>query len=244
MSLPAPLAGFLATLLLAAAALCAVSLWRRRARHERAAAAAEANHVVMGLGMAAMVFPATADLVPPAAGAIAFGALGVVWAVRLLALRHRGRPLGSPVGGDRCGAHPTHLLLSNAAMAVMYVIMVPTGGMAGTAHGGGHAGHGASAASTPLALSAVATALALYLVVHTVATVAVLVRLRAPATVTVGGGGTGGGPGGGTVGAGSGGAGVGSALGSALGRAVDAPAVQLGCQAVSGAAMALMLLVH
>src|SRR3954451_1411921 len=100
-SLPAPLAGFLATLLLAAAALCAVSLWRRRARHERAAAAAEANHVVMGLGMAAMVLPATADLVPPTAGALAFGALGVVWTVRLVALRHRGRPLGSPVGGDR-----------------------------------------------------------------------------------------------------------------------------------------------
>ncbi|WP_433029787.1 hypothetical protein [Actinomycetospora sp. CA-053990] len=90
MNLPSPLAGLLATLLLAAAALCAVSLWRRRARHERAAAAAEANHVVMGLGMAAMVLPATADLVPPAAGAVAFGAVGVVWAARLLALRHRG----------------------------------------------------------------------------------------------------------------------------------------------------------
>lgn len=238
MSLPAPLAGLLATVLLAAAALCAVSLWRRRGRHERAAAAAEANHVVMGLGMAAMVLPATMDLVPPAAGAIAFAAVGAVWGARLLMLRHRGRPLGSPVGGDRCGAHPTHLLLSNAAMAVMYVIMVPAGGTAGMAgmDHGGHAGHGggAAAAGTPLALSAVATALALYLLVHTAVTVAALVRLRAPATVTVGGG----------TGGGTAGGGFGSAVGSAVGRAVDAPAVQLGCQAVSGAAMALMLLVH
>ena len=232
MSIPAPLAGVLATVLLAAAALCAVSLWRRRGRRERPAAAAEANHVVMGLGMAAMVLPATADLVPPVAGAVAFGVLGVVWAARLLVLRHRGRPLGSAVGGDRCGAHPTHLLLSNAAMAVMYLIMLPAGGMAGMSHaGGGHAGHGggAATASTPLALSALATALALYLVVHTVVTVAALVRLRAPVAVTVGG---------------TGGGGSGAGLGGALGRAVDAPSVQLGCQAVSGAAMALMLLVH
>ncbi|WP_433783486.1 DUF5134 domain-containing protein [Actinomycetospora sp. CA-101289] len=216
MSLPAPLAGLLAAVFLAAAALCTVSLWRRRARHEGPVAAAEANHVVMALGMAAMVLPATATALPPLAGAVLFGVIGVAWTVRLVALRARGRALGSPIGGDRCAAHPTHLLLSNAAMVVMYAVMLPSGGTAGHA---GHAGHGAA---SPLALSAVGVALALYLLVHAGATVAVLVRASAPVAVTVGGGG---GPG-------------------PVGRFVDAPAVQLGCQAVTGAGMALMLLVH
>lgn len=213
MSLPAPLAGAFAALFLAAAALCAVSLWRRRTRHEGPAAAAEANHVVMALGMAAMVLPATATALPPLAGVALFAVIGAAWAVRLVALRARGRALGSPIGGDRCAAHPTHLLLSNAAMVVMYAVMVPGGGA--TAGHGAHGGHGAA---SPLALSAVGVALAVYLLVHAGATVAVLAR--SSLVVAAGGG------------------------GGLVGRVVDAPAVQLGCQAVTGAGMALVLLVH
>lgn len=214
MNVPAPLPGLLAAVFLAAAALCTASLWRRRTRHEGPAAAAEANHVVMALGMAVMVLPAAAAVVPPLAGLVLFGVIGAAWTVRLVALRARGRALGSPIGGDRCAAHPTHLLLSNAAMAVMYAAMIPGGGAAA-----GHAGHGGHGAPSPLALSAVGAALAVYLLVHAALTVAVLVRASAPVAVTVGGGA---GP---------------------VGRLVDAPAVQLGCQAVTGAGMALMLLV-
>ncbi|GAA4864868.1 DUF5134 domain-containing protein [Actinomycetospora straminea] len=224
MSIPAPLTGLLAAVFAAAAALCVVSLWRRRARHERATAAAEANHVVMSVGMVLMVLPATMDVVPPAAGAVAFGVVGLAWGVRLVALRARGRALGSAIGADRCAAHPTHLLLSNAAMVVMYALMVPSGGAAAGGHAG-HAGHGGAAAgATPLALQAVGVALALYLLVHTALTVAVLVR-SSPAVVAVGGGGPAGPM-------------------ARVGRVVDAPAVQLGCQAVTGAGMALMLLLH
>ena len=222
MTLPPSVAGFLAALFLAAAVLCVVSLWRRRGRHEGAAAASEANHVVMSLGMAAMVLPATMDLVPPVAGALAFGLVGAAWAVRLVALRVRGRPLGSAIGGDRCAAHPTHLLLSNAAMTVMYVAMVPSGAMAGMS-AGGHTGHGGGAGS-PLALTAVSFALAVYLILHTVLTVGAAVRSPSAVLVTAGGGGTG------PV--------------ARVGRVVDTPAVQLGCQAVTGAGMALMLLLH
>jgi hypothetical protein len=211
-TLPAPLPGLLAAPFLAAAALCAVSLWRRRTRHEGPAAAAEANHVVMALAMAAMVLPATATALPPLAGVALFAVIGAAWAVRLVALRARGRALGSPIVGDRCAAHPTHLLLSNAAMVVMYAVMVPSGGA--TAGHLAHAGHGAA---SPLALSAVGVALAVYLLVHAGATVAVLAR---SSSLVVAGGG-----------------------GGLVGRVVDAPAVQLGCQAVTGAGMALMLLV-
>ena len=214
MSVPAALAGAFAALFLAAAALCTVSLWRRRGRrgrHEGPAAAAEANHVVMALGMAAMVLPVTAAAVPPLAGVGVFAVLGAAWTVRLVALRAVGRALGSPVGGDRCAAHPTHLLLSNAAMVVMYAAMIP--GRGATA---GHAGHAGHAASSPLALSAVGAALAVYLLVHAAVTVAVLVRLPAPVAATAGAGGP-------------------------VGRVVDAPVVQLGCQAATGAGMALML---
>ncbi|MEJ2888060.1 DUF5134 domain-containing protein [Actinomycetospora aeridis] len=224
MSLPAPVAGFLAALFLAAAVLCVASLWRRRGRHEGAATASEANHVVMSLGMAAMVLPATTDLVPPVAGAVAFAVLGAAWTVRLVALRSRGIALGSAIGGDRCAAHPTHLLLSNAAMAVMYVAMVPSGGAMAGMDAGGHAGHG-GAAGSPLALQAVAFGLAVYLLVHTALTVGQLVRSSSAVLVTAGGGGA---PG----------------PMARVGRVVDAPAVQLGCQAVTGAGMALMLLVH
>jgi hypothetical protein len=228
---PAPLAEVLAALFLAAAVLCTVSLWRRRGRHEGAPAAAEANHVVMGVGMAAMVLPATMDAVPPAVGAVGFGVIGLAWGVRLVVLRRREQPLGSAIGGDRCAAHPTHLLLSNVAMVVMYAAMIPTGGamagmdmpgMEGTAH-----------AEPPLALSALATALAVYLLVHAAITLGALVRV--PATVTAGAGGAGGvgGAGGGVVG-----------TGGPIGRVVDSPAVQLGCQAVTGIGMALMLLLH
>lgn len=224
MTIPAPLTGLLAAVFAAAAALCVVSLWRRRARHERAAAAAEANHVVMSVGMVLMVLPATTDVVPPVAGAAAFAGAGLAWGVRLVALRARGRALGSPIGADRCAAHPTHLLLSNAAMVVMYALMVPSSGAAG-GHAG-HAGHGgATAGATPLALQAVGVALALYLLVHTALTVAVLVRSSSVLVVAGGGGGPAGPM-------------------ARVGRVVDAPAVQLGCQAVTGAGMALMLLLH
>jgi hypothetical protein len=216
-SLPAPLAGAFAAVFLVAAALCTVSLWRRRARHEGPAAAAEANHVVMALAMAAMVLPATATALPPVAGAVLFGVIGAAWTVRLVALRARGRALGSPIGGDRCAAHPTHLLLSNAAMVVMYAVMLPSSGA--TAGAGAHAGHGGG--SSPLALSAVGVTLAVYLLVHAGVTVAALALGSAPVASPVGGGGFG-----------------------PVGRFVDAPAVQLGCQAVTGAGMALMLLVH
>ncbi|GAA4772427.1 hypothetical protein GCM10023200_00940 [Actinomycetospora chlora] len=221
MTAPAPLAGALAALFLAAAVLCTVSLWRRRGRHEGAPAAAEANHVVMGVGMAVMVLPATMDAVPPATGAVLFGVLGAAWGVRLVALRRRGRALGSAIGGDRCAAHPTHLLLSNAAMVVMYAAMIPTGGAMAGMDGMPGMTHGAP---PPLALSALAAALAVYLLVHAALTVGALVRV--PATVTAGGG-------------------TGAAAGPGLvGRVVDAPAVQLGCQAVTGVGMALMLLLH
>ncbi|GLZ48486.1 hypothetical protein Acsp06_46710 [Actinomycetospora sp. NBRC 106375] len=225
MSLPAPLAGFLAAVFLAAAALCAVSLWRRRGRHEGVAAAAEANHVVMGLGMAVMVLPATMGAVPPVGGAVAFGVVGGAWAVRLVVLRRQDRSLGAPVGGGRCGAHPTHLLLSNAAMVVMYVAMIPTGGStAGMADMPGM-DMSAHAGPPPLALSALGAALAVYLLVHSAITVGVVVRSSV-----------------GTVAADVGPGAAGAA--ARLGRAVDSSAVQLGCQAVTGIGMALMLLVH
>ncbi|MHC1560697.1 DUF5134 domain-containing protein [Actinomycetospora sp. C-140] len=232
MSAPAPVAAALAALFLAAAALCTVSLWRRRGRHEGPAAAAEANHVLMGLGMAVMVLPATMSAVPPVAGAVAFGVLGAAWAVRLVALRGQDRALGSPVGGDRCAAHPTHLLLSNAAMVVMYVAMVPTAGAAtGVAGMAGmpgmdtaaHAGHDAP---PPLALSALGAALAVYLLVHSAVTVGAMVRSSTTVAVAAGGAG---GP-------------VGTL--ARVGRVVDSSAVQLGCQAVTGTGMAFMLLVH
>jgi len=218
-NVPVPLAGAFAVVFLAAAVLCTVSLWRRRGRHEGPAAAAEANHVVMAVAMAAMVLPAAATAVPPVAGAVVFAVIGAAWTARLLVLRARGRSLGSPIGGDRCAAHPTHLLLSNAAMVVMYAVMLPAAGGAPVDHAAGHGGHGGS---SPLALAAVGAALAVYLLVHAAATVRVLVRSSAPVAVAAGGGGA---PG-------------------PVGRLVDAPAVQLGCQAVTGAGMALMLLVH
>jgi hypothetical protein len=210
-------------LFLTAAALCTVSLYRRRGRHEGAVAAAEANHVLMGVGMAAMVLPATTAAVPPVAGAVVFGAVGAAWTVRLVVLRRQGRALGSAVGGDRCAAHPTHLLLSNAAMVVMYAAMVPTGGaMAGMRDmGGAHAGH---AASPPRALAALGAALAVYLLVHAALTVGAVARSPATAGVTVTAGG--------------------AAAGGPVGRAVDSAAVQLGCQAVTGVGMAVMLLLH
>jgi hypothetical protein len=179
----------------------------------------------MGLGMAAMVLPATMAAVPPAAGAVVFGVLGAAWTVRLVVLRRAGRELGSPIGGERCAAHPTHLLLSNAAMVVMYAAMVPTGGaMAGMADMPGMAGMAGHTATPPLALSALGAALAVYLLVHGALTVGVLVRAPVTASVTAGGGG--------------------AATAGPVGRAVDSAAVQLGCQAVTGVGMAVMLLLH
>jgi hypothetical protein len=90
---------------------------------------------------------------------------------------------------------------------------------------GAHAGHGGGAGSS-LALAAVSFALAVYLILHTVLTLGAVVRSSTTVAVTAGGGGA-------SVG-----------LGTRVGRAVDTPAVQLGCQAVTGAGMALMLLLH
>ncbi|MCD2192194.1 DUF5134 domain-containing protein [Actinomycetospora endophytica] len=171
-------------------ALCAVSLATHGPRRGRRVAAAEANHVVMGVAMILMATPATAGLVPPVAGAVLFGAAGVGWLVTLVAARVRSEPLGSAVGLDRCTAHPAHLLLVDAAMLVMYLAMVPAAapsaapsmaGMPGmdmpgmdmsSGPGGEHAGH----ATTSPTLLIAAAVLALYLVVHAVATIAVVVR--------------------------------------------------------------------
>lgn len=221
MSAPAPLAGLLAALFLAAAALCSVSLWRR-GRAGGAPAAAEANHVVKDLAMVAMVLPAM-RAVPPVVGAVVFGVLGAAWGVRLVALRGQQRAPGSSVGGERCAAHPTHLLLSNAAMVVMYAAMLPTAGA--TAGMPGMPEMSGAHAAPPLALSALGAALAVYLLVHAAATVGAMVRVRATVAVAAGGGG---------------------AIGpvARVGRVVDSPVVQLGCQALTGAGMALMLLLH
>jgi hypothetical protein len=175
-----------ATVFVLTTALCAVSLAAHGPRRGRRIAAAEANHVVMGVAMVLMATPATAGLVPPVAGAVLFGAAGIAWLGVLVAARLRHEPLGSAIGLDRCTAHPAHLLLVDAAMLVMYLAMVPAAApassmpsMPGMApmpgmdmSGGDHAGH---AATSPTLLVAAAL-LALYLVVHAVATIAVVVR--------------------------------------------------------------------
>lgn len=168
-------------------ALCAVSLAAHGPRRGGRIAAAETNHVVMGVAMALMATPATAGLVPPVAGAVVFGAAGLAWLGVLVAARLRNEPLGSAIGLDRCTAHPAHLLLVDAAMLVMYLAMVPAAApassmpsMPGMApmpgmSGGDTAEHAGHAAASPTLLVAAAL-LALYLVVHAVATIAVVVR--------------------------------------------------------------------
>jgi hypothetical protein len=180
-----------ATVFVLTTALCALSLSAHGPGRGRGVAAAEANHVVMGVAMVLMATPATAGLVPPAAGAVLFGLAGTGWLGALVVTRWRGESLGSAVGVDRCTAHPVHLLLVDAAMLVMYLTMAPvtapgaapmapmpgTAGMDGPMPGmampaADHAAHG----SASPALLVVAALLALYLVVHAVATVVVVVR--------------------------------------------------------------------
>ncbi|MCD2196343.1 DUF5134 domain-containing protein [Actinomycetospora endophytica] len=155
--------------------LCAVSLSVRSTSHGPRLAAAEANHVVMSVAMILMAEPATMSVVPPAVGAWIFGAAGAGWLALLVTLRWREEPLGPAVGLDRCAAHPTHLLLVNAAMAAMYVAMMPAGGDSSM---GDMPGMDMSRSGPSPALVAVLAVLALYLLAHAVATVVVIARRR------------------------------------------------------------------
>ena len=161
--------------------LCAVSLSVRSPARGPRLAAAEANHVVMSVAMILMVEPATMAVVPPAVGAWLFGAAGAGWLALLVRLRWREEPLGPAVGFDRCTAHPTHLLLVDAAMAAMYVAMIPSGGDDAMADmpGMDMGGSGPSPA-----LVVVLGGLALYLAAHAVATVVVIARCRRRPTTT------------------------------------------------------------
>jgi hypothetical protein len=166
--------------------LCAVSLSVRSPSRGPRLAAAETNHVVMSVAMILMAEPATMSVVPPAVGAWLFGAAAAGWLALLVWLRSREEPLGPAVGLDRCTAHPTHLLLVNAAMAAMYVAMIPSGGDDSMADMPGmDMGH---SGPSP-ALVAVLALLALYLTAHAVATVVVIARCRRrPATTASDGG--------------------------------------------------------
>lgn len=169
-----------ATVFVLTTALCAVSLAAHGPHRGRRIAVAEANHVVMGVAMVLMATPATAGLVPPVAGAVVFGVAAAGWLGVLVLARVRAEPLGSVIGLDRCTAHPTHLLLVDAAMLVMYLAMSPVGEASGMApmpgmdmpgmdmSGGEHA-----ISPTLLVLAAL---LALYLVVHAIATIVVVAR--------------------------------------------------------------------
>lgn len=178
-----------ATVFVLTTALCAVSLAAHGPRRGRRIAAAEANHIVMGVAMVLMVTPVTGRLVPPLVGAGVFALAAVSWLAALVVARRRAEPLGSAVGVDRCTAHPAHLAVVDASMLVMYLAMAPSGGPAtsGTAmpgmdmpgmdmDGAGpateHAAHGAP----PVGLLVVAAMLALYLVAHAAATVIVVAR--------------------------------------------------------------------
>ncbi|NMO92657.1 DUF5134 domain-containing protein [Actinomycetospora sp. TBRC 11914] len=230
-----------ATVFVLTTLLCAVSLAAHGPRRGRRIAAAEANHVVMGVAMVLMATPVTAGLVPAALGAAVFAAAGAGWLAVLVVARRRGEALGSAIGVDRCTAHPTHLALVDASMVVMYLAMAPAApassatpemampGMDMTEH----ATHGAP----PVGLLVLAAMLALYLVAHAVATVVVVARrTRAaqapePATLAVG-----------TPAGTAGGAAVAEA--PALPRAVSVLAhgpVQLIGQAGMSLAMAVML---
>ncbi len=181
-----------ATVFVLTTALCAVSLATHRPRNAPRIAAAEANHVVMGVAMVLMATPATTGLVPPTAGVVIFGVAAAGWLATLVASRRRGESLGSAIGVDRCTAHPTHLFVIDAAMVVMYLAMAssaaPAGPVAPAMPGmdmpgmpgmdmpatpaAGHAAHG----TPPVGLLVVAAILALYLVAHAVATVVVVAR--------------------------------------------------------------------
>jgi hypothetical protein len=226
-----------ATVFVLTTLLCAASLATHGPRRERRIAAAEANHVVMGVAMVLMATPVTAELVPPAFGAVGFGLAGAGWLVVLVVARRRGEALGSAIGVDRCTAHPTHLALVDASMVVMFLAMAPAAAPAVAMPGmepAVHAAHGAA----PMGLLVVAALLALYLVAHAVATVVVVgrrtrqVSLGEPAGPVVGT------PEGPAVG------GVAVAPAPAVPRAVSVLAhgpVQLVGQAGMGLAMAAML---
>ena len=66
----------LATAFVLTTALCAVSLAVHGPRRSRRLAAAEANHVVMGVAMILMVMPSTSGLVSPTVGVVLFGLAG------------------------------------------------------------------------------------------------------------------------------------------------------------------------
>lgn len=167
-----------ATVFVLTTALCAVSLTAHGPRRGRRIAAAEANHVVMGVAMVLMATPATTDLVPPVLGAVVFALAGAGWLSVLVVARRRGEAPGSAIGVDRCTAHPTHLLLVDAAMLVMYLAMAP--GAAAPVEMAGMPGmempHAAHEAPALLVLAAM---LALYLVAHAIATVVVVARRHA-----------------------------------------------------------------
>jgi uncharacterized protein DUF5134 len=183
-----------ATVFVLTTVLCAISLAAHGPRRGRRIAAAEANHIVMGVAMVLMATPVTARLVPPLVGAGIFALAAVSWLGALVVARRRDEPLGSAVGVDRCTAHPAHLAVVDASMLVMYLAMAPSAGPAtsGTAMSGTdmpgmdmpgmdvgaagpateHAAHGAP----PVGLLVVAAMLALYLVAHAAATVVVVAR--------------------------------------------------------------------
>ncbi|HEY2191199.1 MAG TPA: DUF5134 domain-containing protein [Actinomycetospora sp.] len=231
-----------ATVFVLTTALCAVSLATHRPRHAPRIAAAEANHVVMGVAMVVMVTPTTAGLVPPVLGAVIFGLAGVGWLAALVVTRRRGEALGSAIGVDRCTAHPTHLFLLDAAMLVMYLAMAPATTPVAEMPGTDMAGMPGmdTPATPPMGLLVLAAMLALYLVAHAVATVVVVVRrarVEQPAAAVVG-------TPTGTEPAGTGGVAVAVAPAPAVPRAVSVLAhgpVQLIGQAGMSLAMAAML---
>lgn len=162
--------------------LCAVSLSVGSRSHGPRLAAAETNHVVMSVAMILMAEPATTSVVPPAVGTAVFGVAAAGWLALLVGLRRREEPLGPAVGLDRCTAHPTHLLLVNAAMTVMYGAMLPSGG-GGSMPDMPGMDMGRSGPSP--ALVAVLLALSVYLAAHAVATVVVITRSRRRSATTV-----------------------------------------------------------
>jgi hypothetical protein len=188
-----------ATVFVLTTVLCAVSLAAHGPRRDPRVAAAEANHIVMGVAMVLMATPVTATLVPPRVGAGVFGLAALAWVAALAVSRRRAEPLGSAVGVDRCTAHPAHLAVIDAAMLVMYLAMAPAAGpsvdpatampgmdMSGVGPATEHAAHGAP----PVGLLVVAAMLALYLAVHAAATVVVVARrahrTQAPAAPPIG----------------------------------------------------------
>ena len=193
-----------ATVFVLTTVLCAVSLAAHGPRRDPRVAAAEANHIVMGVAMVLMATPVTATLVPPRLGAGIFGLAALAWVAALAVSRRRAEPLGSAVGVDRCTAHPAHLAVIDAAMLVMYLAMAPAAGpsvspgaavpgmdmpgmdMSGAGPATEHAAHGAP----PVGLLVVAAMLALYLVAHAAATVVVVARrarrVPAPAAPPIG----------------------------------------------------------